>query len=129
MDLISRHSAVDITVNPLATPDAETFLRQVPPPLNDGWINSWPSGITAYTHDHQVSTGAGWPQCTSLVSANADIPYPVSLQSTLQSTLIWHSDEGAGTLLPTTSTHYGELPVVRPSSPMGWATFTWFPLV
>lgn len=58
MDGISAHSTVNIA-NPFAAPDAEAFLRSGPLLLDDGWINSSPSGIPANTHDHQVNPEVG----------------------------------------------------------------------
>ncbi|KAH9968465.1 hypothetical protein BJV74DRAFT_889878 [Russula compacta] len=96
------HSPIDIATNP--TSDAEAFLRQGSPFLDDAWINSRPYGILAYAHDHQVNT---------------------------KSTLVQHIDEGAGASHPEslmTSTHENEHCIVRPSDTIDWATFFCLPL-
>lgn len=54
MDCISAHSAVGITVNPLAIPDAQAFHCQRLPLLDHSW-----SGIPAHTHDRQFNTEVG----------------------------------------------------------------------
>ncbi|KAH9978489.1 hypothetical protein BJV74DRAFT_798357 [Russula compacta] len=96
MDRISSHSEVGAAVNPLAISDAQAVLRQGPPLLDHSW-----SGITAHTYDHQFDT---------------------------ESTFVY-GDEQAGALLlesPTTSTHDGEFPVIRPSEITDFTAFTHF---
>ncbi|KAH9978496.1 hypothetical protein BJV74DRAFT_135836 [Russula compacta] len=102
-DPMLNHSAIEIATNSISGSDAETFPRQEPALLDQGWINSWPPGIPAHTHDYQINT---------------------------ESTFIY-TDDGTSTLLlknPTTSTHDGEFHVDRPSEITDCAAFTHFSL-